>query len=106
MLARNLARWVALLVCVALALLYLNSAAYSAWLSGGPPTAIPQAWAHRALAHLCYSVAALLVGLALFRGIRSMPRIDRLSFVLLVVRPRAGINGFAGMGFVGRRSGV
>ncbi len=56
----RMARWRALLAGLALALIYLNSAAYRAWAGGGPPTTIREAWMHRAFAHLCYAVAAVL----------------------------------------------
>jgi hypothetical protein len=78
------ARWAALLTGLALALVYLNSAAYSAWAGGGPPTSIREAWMHRAFAHLCYAVAAVLGGFTLFRVIRA-PRLDRAALTLLAL---------------------
>ncbi len=78
-------RWAALLAGGALALVYLNSAAYSAWAGGGPPTTIRDAWMHRAFAHLCYAVAAALGGILLFRVIRRPPRLDRAALVLAVL---------------------
>jgi hypothetical protein len=67
---RAVARWSILLLGLGLALVYLNSAAFSGWASGGPPTEIPAAWKQRALAHLCYGLSALLLGFALFRALR------------------------------------
>jgi len=79
---RTSLRW-PVLVCACLAAAgYLNSAFYSAWVSSGPPTEFPEAWAHRSLAHACYAGACLLVGLAVFRGLRLYPRVSRLSVVL------------------------
>lgn len=79
--AMVVARWVALLAFIALALLYLNSAAYSAWAAGGPPTTIREAWMHRAFSHLSYAVGAVLGGV-LFRTVRRPVRFDRVSAVL------------------------
>lgn len=78
-------RWAALLAGVALALVYLNSAAYSAWAGGGPPTTIRDAWLHRALVHLCYGVAAAFGGIILFRVIHRPPRLDRAALALVVL---------------------
>jgi hypothetical protein len=81
----RVARWGALVVCLALAVLYLNSAAYSAWAGAGPPTTIRDAWMDRALAHLCYAAAAVLGGFTLFRVTRRPPRLDRSALALLVL---------------------
>lgn len=78
-------RWAAFVAGVALALVYMNSAAYSAWAGGGPPTTVREALMHRAFAHLCYAIAAALGGLALFRLIRRSPRLDRAALALLVL---------------------
>ena len=83
--ATAIARWAVLLAAVTLAVLYLNSAAYSAWAGGGPPTTIREAWMQRALADLCYALATTLGGLALFRTIRRTPRLDRVVVVLTVL---------------------
>lgn len=82
---RRLAAWVTLLVGIVVALLYLNGAAYSAWAASGPPSEVPQAWLHRAFTHLCFAVAALLVGSAAFRTIRGLPHVDRPSLWLALV---------------------
>ena len=60
------ARWVLLITFVGLGLLYLNSAAASAWVSGGPPNEYPHAWAQRSLIHFCYSVALIASGIMAF----------------------------------------
>jgi hypothetical protein len=36
----------------------------------------------RAFAHVCYAGAAVLIGCAVFRAIRRLPRSDRLGLVL------------------------
>jgi hypothetical protein len=78
-------RWGVLVAATGLALLYLNSAAFSAWAGGGPPTNIREAWMHHAFAHLCNGVAAALGGVILFRVVRSPPRLDRATLALLVI---------------------
>ena len=78
-------RWTALFAGVTLALVYLNSAAYSAWAGGGPPTSIREAWMHRAFSHLCYAGAAVVSGLTLFRVIRRPLRLDRAALALVVL---------------------
>lgn len=70
---RSVSRWVVLCASIILAALYLNSAFYSAWVSGGPPTPYPEAWAQRALVHLCLSGAILFGGIAAFRAIGNFP---------------------------------
>jgi hypothetical protein len=85
---RGLARWTILVLGIGLALVYLNSAAYSWWASWGPPTSVPAAWQHRAQTHLCYAGTILLFAFALFRALRPSSRADRwvwISFVLGVV---------------------
>ncbi len=83
--AVSVVRWVALVAGVSVAVLYLNSALFSAWVSGGPPTPVPLAWRNSAFTHLCYSAAALLIAFAFFRGIRAVPRLDRIALVLLIL---------------------
>ena len=79
---RNAARWIILLGTLILAALFLNSAFFSLWVAGGPPTPYPEAWMHRALANACTAVALLLMGIAGFRCLGSFPRIG--SFTLLL----------------------
>ncbi len=85
MLTRSASAWVALLGAVLASLLYLNSAVYSAWLGGGPPTTIREAWMQRAFAHLCYAAGAMFIGIGAFRFIRRLPRFDRVGLVLVLL---------------------
>ncbi len=78
-------RWSILAAGVGLALMYLNSAAGSAWVAGGPPTPYPEAWLHRAFAHLCFSAVTMLVALALFRWLKLGMRPDRVVLLLVVL---------------------
>lgn len=82
---KHVTSWGALAIFVFLFFAYLNSAVYSAWVSGGPPTPYPLGWLRRALGHLSFSAAALSVGFALFIGIRQMPKLKKTPLVLLAV---------------------
>jgi len=93
---RQVIRWFVLLTLLVVTLLYLNSAAYSAWVSGGPPNPYPLGWSRRAIGHLCFAFASLLIGIGLFRGIRLFPILGRgtIAFIiigiLLVASPYVG----------------
>lgn len=63
---KNSIRWVILLVCIGVALLYLNGGLASAWVAGGPPHDYPEAWLQHSYKQLSYSVAALCTGCLLF----------------------------------------
>ena len=86
-----------LLAFIALAFLYLNSAIYSAWVSGGSPNPYPVGWSRRALGHLSFSLAAVFLGAGLFRGIGRFPSFGRVALVLLAI----GV-GFVAAPYVGR----
>ncbi len=68
---REISRWVLLLGFAAMGLLYLNSTMASLWAAGGPPTAVPNAWLHRALVHFGFSVSLLATGVCIFRTLKS-----------------------------------
>ena len=78
-LVRLIIGWGGLVGAIIIAALHLNSSIYSAWVSGGPPNEYPEAWAHRALMHLCLSGALLLAGVAIFRVARSFPSVGGVS---------------------------
>lgn len=66
-------------------LLYLKSAAYRAWLAGGPPTPNPDGWLFSAWNFLSWSLAFLTGGVGAFLVLRKMPRRSKvgLSFLFL-----------------------
>ncbi len=74
-----------LLIFVVVAMLYLNSAVYSAWVSGGPPNPYPIGWSRRALGHLGFAMAALFVGVGLFKGIRTLPKFGKGAVAFTVI---------------------
>ena len=72
---RRLLGWAALLSLSSVALLLLNGAAFSAWMSGGPPNPYPQGWALRSQALFCWSLSAALAAAFGFLSIRRYPDI-------------------------------
>jgi hypothetical protein len=82
---RKTIRWLVLIAFIIVALLFLKSSIYSAWVSGGPPNPYPLGWSRRAIGHLCFALAALFFGLGLFKGIHTFPRSTRGSAVFIVL---------------------
>jgi hypothetical protein len=70
-LVRTSIQWCAPLGLIALGVLYLNSALYSAWISGGPPNNYSIAWAHRALVHFGFSLSFLFSGPMVFAALKN-----------------------------------
>jgi len=84
-LMKQIIRWSVLLMFIVVALLYLNSAFYSAWVSGGPPNPYPIGWSRRALGHLCFALGALFVGVGLFIGLRTFPKLGKGSIAITII---------------------
>jgi hypothetical protein len=82
---RRLIKWLVLIVFIIVALLYLNSSIYSAWVSGGPPNPYPLGWFRRAIGHLCFALAAFSFGLGVFKGIQTFPRATAGSAAFIVL---------------------
>lgn len=78
-------RWIILLASIVAAAVYLNSAAFSAWVAGGPPNPYPEAWGQRALVHLCMAGTILLAGIAVFRVVGSFPSLGRTTILLFIL---------------------
>lgn len=85
------AAWLLLLVALGFALLFLNGAAFSAWMSGGSPNPFPQGWAMRSQAQLAYAGAVAFAGFAVFRVIREIPALSRITIALAVVSAVLGV---------------
>lgn len=94
--SRQLVRWLVLGAFIILALLYLNSSIYSAWVSGGPPNPYPLGWSRRALGHLGFSLAALFFGIGLFKGIRTFPRSTNSSAAFIVLAAIIALSPYIG----------
>ena len=82
---RSALSWFVLLAAIAFAVLWLNGAAFSAWMSDGPPNPYPHGWALRSQAQLSYACASLVGGAAVFRIIRTFPVFGWLSVGLVVL---------------------
>ena len=82
---RCLIKWLVLIAFIMVALLYLNSYIYSAWVSGGPPNQYPLGWFRRAIGHLCFALASLSFGLGLFKGIQVFPRATNGAAAFIVL---------------------
>jgi hypothetical protein len=54
-------RWPIVILLLIGGLLYLNSALFNAWVSGGPPTPDPEIYKLRALKHLIISVVLFVL---------------------------------------------
>jgi hypothetical protein len=94
--SRQLARWLVLGSFIIVALLYLNSSIYSAWVSGGPPNPYPLGWSRRAIGHLCFALAALCFGIGLFKGIRTFPQSTNGSSAFIVLGAILAISPYIG----------
>ncbi len=66
----NTFRWVLLILFTIVGLLYLNGAAYSSWVSWGPPNDYPNAWEQNALVQLGYSITLLSTGILFFKALK------------------------------------
>ncbi|PAV27490.1 hypothetical protein CF392_00320 [Tamilnaduibacter salinus] len=83
--AKRIMRWFLLVLFIVAALIFLNSALFSAWNAGGPPSDYAEAWGQRALVHLGYSGALFIAGVAIFIQIRRFPQIGVVPIGLLVI---------------------
>ena len=78
-------RWALLAIGVVACLYYLNDAAYSAWIAGGPPSAHKLGWELRSQASLFRAIGALLLGVAVFRAIKQVPSIARSTWAIALL---------------------
>jgi len=88
-------RWLALLSGMAFFLIYLNSAAYRAWLAGGPPTPNPEGWLFSAWNFLSWSFAFLFGGIGVFIVIGRFPPVSKVAVIFLVLSAILGVVPFA-----------
>jgi hypothetical protein len=93
---RQLIKWLVLIAFIIVALLYLGSDIYSAWVSGGPPNPYPLGWFRRATGHLCFAFAALSFGLGLFKGIQTFPRATAGSAAFIVLAALLALSPYIG----------
>jgi len=81
---QNVASWIVSLEFLALGLLYLNAALFSAWMSGGPPNPYPHGWGRLATGQLSTSVASFVLAVASYKLVISLPAWRRAPIVLIV----------------------
>jgi len=93
---RRLIKWLVLIAFIVVALLYLNSSIYNAWVSGGPPNPYPPGWSRRAIGHLCFAAASLSFGLGLFKGIQTFPRATNGTAVFIVLGALLALSPYIG----------
>lgn len=93
---RQLIRWLVLIAFIIVALLYLSSSIYSAWVSGGPSNPYPLGWSRRSIGHLCFALASLFFGLGLFKGIHTFPRSTSGSAAFIVLGALLAISPYIG----------
>ena len=53
-------------------------------------------WSRRAIGHLCFALAALILGLGLFKGITTFPGATNKSAVLIVLGALLAISPYIG----------
>ena len=94
--SRQLVRWLVLGAFIILALIYLYSSIYSAWVSGGQPNPYPLGGLRRALGYLGFSLAALSLGIGLFKGIRTFPAATKGSAAFIVLGAILAISPYIG----------
>jgi hypothetical protein len=51
---------------IIVSLIYINSAFYSSWVSGGPPNNYPEAWAYRSFRHFFYGIGFVVFAITFF----------------------------------------
>jgi len=82
---RQLIRWLVLAAFIILALFFIKSAVYSAWVSGRPPNPYSIGWFRQAMSQFCIAMAALSFGVGLFKGIRTFPAATKGSAAFIVL---------------------
>lgn len=85
--ARCYLSWAVAIGFAFLAYQYLNSALYSAWMSGTPAGITGSnslGWTRRSYAHVSFGLSAVFFGLGFFRLIRRLPAVGHLTVVFLV----------------------
>ncbi|MBK6853906.1 MAG: hypothetical protein IPG93_20560 [Burkholderiales bacterium] len=80
---RSALSWLVLGAAGLLSLWLLNGAAFSAWMSSGPPNPYPDGWVMRSHAQLAWSIAVAIGGFAAFRMLRELPTVRPLTLALL-----------------------
>ena len=75
-------RWALLAIGLVACLYFLNDAAFSGWMAGGPPGPHKGGWEFRAQSSLLRAVGALLLGIAAFRAVKQVPNVSRTTWAV------------------------
>ena len=51
--------------------IYLNSALFSAWVSGGPPNDFPRAWEYRSIRHFFYGLGFIFIAITILIALKA-----------------------------------
>lgn len=81
---QRIVSWVVAVGFVALGLLYLNAALFSAWMSGGPPNPHPLGWGRLALGQLSTALASFILAVGSYKLVASLPVWRRLPLALVL----------------------
>jgi len=76
--------WVVSIGFIALGLLYLNAALFSAWMSAGPPNPHPAGWGRLALGQLGTSLPSFILAVGSYKLVASLPAWRRLPLALVL----------------------
>ena len=82
---QKLASWVVCLGFIALGLLYLNGAFFTAWVAGGPPNDNPLGWEPRAIGQLSFSLASFILSIGSYKLIQYLPSWRLLPICIIVM---------------------
>ena len=78
----NVFRWLFLILFTVAGLLYLNSAAYSSWVSWGPPNEYPKSWEHNSIVLLGYSIVLISTGVVVFKSLREGNKFKITKYII------------------------
>jgi len=73
------------IILIVVAIIYLNSAFFSAWVSGGPPNDFPEAWAYRSFSHFYYGFGFMVFAFTIFFTLKPNATRIKSKFVLGLV---------------------
>lgn len=80
---RSVIRWVILASCIVMGLLYLNGAAFSFWVAGGPPNDFPESLVQRGIWRICLAFALFFIGSAVFVAVPKLPKLSKVAVLFL-----------------------
>jgi cell division protein FtsW (lipid II flippase) len=70
---------------LAIACIYLYSAAYSAWAAYGPPSDYPDAWAFRSFRHFFYGIGFIIFAATVFISLKANAKRKKAKCIIGVI---------------------